>query len=162
MTGDPVAFDPVSLLSSLEGHGVHYVVVGGLAAGVQGVMWATFDLDVVYERASPNYAALAEALADLEATPVDLPAAVSILVDKRALASGDVWTLMTRAGRLDLLGEPAPGMTYRELIRRARWIDGEIRYPVASVGDLITMKSYAGRPKDIGQVELLRALQHTE
>jgi hypothetical protein len=33
---------------------------------------------------------------------------------------------------------------------------------VASVDDLIAMKNYAGRPRDIGQVELLRELSRLE
>lgn len=150
-------FDPLAMIRTLNGHGVHYVVIGGIAAGVQGAMWATFDLDVVYERSPANHSALASALRDLRATPVDIPADVTVTVDRRALDQGDVWTLMTRYGRLDLMGEPAPGLRYVELIRRARWIDGAERYPVASVDDLIAMKAYAGRPKDVGHVELLRA-----
>lgn len=158
MTSQPASFDPLTMIRALNDHDVHYVVIGGLAAGVQGAMWATFDLDIVYERSTANYAALAATLAQLEAAPVDLPPGVSVQIDGRALAAGDVWTVMTRAGRLDLLSEPAPGLTYPELVSRARWIDGLERYPVASIEDLIAMKSYAGRPKDIGQIELLRAL----
>jgi hypothetical protein len=158
MDNQPSSFDPLAIVRTLNGHGVHYVLIGGIAAGVQGAMWATFDLDVVYERSAANHEVLADALSDLDAVPVDLPAGVAVTLDRRALDSGDVWTLMTRWGRLDLMGEPAPGLRYAELISRARWIDGTERYPVASIEDLIAMKSYAGRPKDLGQVELLRAV----
>jgi hypothetical protein len=33
---------------------------------------------------------------------------------------------------------------------------GDEEYLIASIDDLITMKTAAGRPKDVGQVELLR------
>lgn len=157
MSSQRAPFDPLAILRILNGHHVKYVVIGGIAAGVQGAMWATFDLDAVYERSRTNHAALASALADLQATPDSIPAGVKVTLDRRALDAGDVWTLMTRYGRLDLMGEPAPGLLYAELISRARWIDGKERYPVASIDDLMAMKSYAGRPKDVGQVELLRA-----
>jgi hypothetical protein len=42
------------------------------------------------------------------------------------------------------------------LAPRARRLLGQEEYLVASIDDLITMKTAAGRPKDIGQVELLR------
>jgi hypothetical protein len=156
MSFQRVAFDPLTIIRALNGHGVKYVVIGGIAAGVQGAMWSTFAVDVVYERTAANHAALAGALADLEASPIDLPDDVKVMIDRRALDAGDVWTLMTSHGRLDLMGEPAPGLRYTDLIIRARWINGAERYPVASIADLIAMKSYAGRPKDVGQVELLR------
>src|SRR5688500_19951261 len=100
------SFDPLAIVGVLNGRGVHYVLIGGIAAGVQGAMWATFDLDVVYERSPANHAALATALADLQVTLVDIPADVTVTVDRRALDTGDVWTLMTRYGRFDLMGEP--------------------------------------------------------
>jgi hypothetical protein len=133
------------------------VVVGGVAAGVQGAMWATTDLDVVYARDRDDHARLAVALADLEAEPVDLPRGVRVRLDATALAAGDTWTLMTRYGRLDLLGEPAPGLRYPVLAQRARTIHGEQAYRVASIADLIAMKRVAGRPKDLAQLGLLEA-----
>jgi hypothetical protein len=55
-----------------------------------------------------------------------------------------------------LIGEPGGGHDYDTLVRRARLIHGDVDYLVASLDDLIAMKSAAARPKDIGQVELLR------
>jgi hypothetical protein len=36
-----------SLLATLRGHGVRFVLVGGVAAVVEGAPLATFDLDIV-------------------------------------------------------------------------------------------------------------------
>jgi hypothetical protein len=156
MTGEQ-AFDPLKIIRVLNRHGVRFVVIGGIAAGVQGAMWATTDLDVTYDREQGNHARLASALAELNAEPVELPPGVRVHLDARGLAAGDVWTLMTRYGRLDLLGEPAPGITYAALAARARSIHGDEAYLVATIEDLISMKQHAGRPKDRAQIELLRA-----
>lgn len=151
------AFDPLAIIRILNEHGVRYVVIGGIAAGVQGVIWATTDLDIAYARERDDHDRLAGALAELAAVPVDLPDGVRVSLDARALAAGTNWTLMTKHGRFDLLGEPGGGLGYATLAPRARVIRGEQTYAVASIEDLITMKTAAGRPKDIGQVELLRA-----
>jgi hypothetical protein len=149
-------FDPLGMIRILNEHEVRYVVIGGIAAGVQGAIWATTGLDITHERDRSNHQRLAAALHDLGAVAVDLPPGVQVILDERILASGTNWTLMTRLGRLDLLGEPGEGLDYAALRRRARRIEGHETYLVAAVEDLIAMKQAAGRPKDAGQVELLR------
>jgi hypothetical protein len=150
------AFDPMAIIRLLNVHGVRYVVIGGIAAGVQGAVWVTADLDICHARDRENLERLAAALAELEVRPRDLPAGVRVILDARGLAAGTTWTLGTRFGALDLLAEPGGGMSYETLAPRARTLEGEETYLVASLEDLITMKAAAGRPKDIGQVELLR------
>lgn len=152
------AFDPLEMIRVLNEHQVRYVVIGGIAAGVQGAIWATADLHVTYARERDNYESLAAALRDLEAVPVDLPAGVRVALDARSLTSGTNWTLLTRVGRLDLLGEPGAGLDYASLLPGARLIQGQRSYLVASVRDLLAMKVAVGRPKDIGHAELLRIL----
>lgn len=152
------SFDPIGLIRELNEHRVAFVVIGGYAAGVQGATWVTIDLDIVYSRDRPNLARLATALQALEAEPVGLPVGVTVTLDARALAAGDLWTLSTRLGRLDLMSEPAAGLTYRTLLTGARLIHGKETYRVASIADLVTMKRAAGRPKDIGHLEMLQTV----
>jgi hypothetical protein len=151
----PSRFDPLGLIRVLNEHGVDYVVIGGYAAGVQGALWATVDLDLVYATDRTNYDRLAAALRALDAQPIGLPPGVVVALDARALRAGDLWTLATRLGQLDLMREPAPGLNYARLREQARTIRGRETYNVASINDLITMKRHAGRPKDVGQVQLL-------
>ncbi len=69
-------------------------------------------------------------------------------------------TLTTDAGSLDLLGEAPGAGPFEELWNRAVVVelDGSpVR--VASVDDLIAMKTAAGRPKDKDHVLELRALR---
>ncbi len=69
-------------------------------------------------------------------------------------------TLVTDAGSLDLLGEAPGAGPFEELWERAVVveIDGS-SVRVASVDDLIAMKTAAGRPKDKDHVLELRALR---
>ncbi len=157
MTGPE--FDPIAIIAALNAAKVRFVVIGAVAAGVQGAMWATTDLDICYARTRSDHERLAEALTTLEARPVGLPHGVHENLDSRALAAGDIWTLETPFGRLDCLGSPTPGMTFEVLERSARRIEGSQSYLAASVEDLIEMKLAAGRPKDLIAVELLRALK---
>ncbi len=149
------AFDPLGLIGVLNEHLVDFVVAGGFAAGVQGAVWVTIDLDIAYSRERGNLTRLATALTALDAQPVGLPVGVAIKLDARALTAADVWTLWTRLGRLDLMSEPAPGLTFQALRDRARTIEGRETYRVASINDLVAMKRHAGRPKDIAHLDIL-------
>jgi hypothetical protein len=151
-------FDPLAIIRVLNRNEVQFVVIGGIAAGVQGAVWVTTDLDICHARDRENHERLARSLKQLEARPRDLPEGVRVVLDARGLAAGTNWTLMTRYGRLDLIAEPGGGLEYGPLATHARRFHGEEEYLVASLEDLITMKSAAGRPKDVGQVELLRTV----
>jgi hypothetical protein len=155
--GPPAPFDPLAIIELLNRHRVEYLVIGGIAAGVQGAMWATFDLDITYDRSRQNLTRLAAALTELEAHPIGLEKGIKFNLDERSLQHGDIWTLATRHGRLDLLAEPARGIRYETLAPKARTIEGERTYLVASIPDLIVMKRAAGRPQDEGHIRLLRA-----
>lgn len=150
-------FDPIAMIRVLNAHGVRYVVIGGIAAGVQGAVWATADLDICYARTRRDLERLAAALRDLGARPVGLEDGVTVRLDGRSLQKGDIWTLDTRFGRLDLLGAPAPGIDFDYLGRSARRIESDETYLVASFDDLITMKREAGRAKDRAHIDLLEA-----
>ena len=159
MTG-PAAFDPLRLLETLNRHGVRYVVVGGIAGRLLGSPTVTRDLDVCYARDADNLRALTAALADLHPQLRDADAGVPFRADARALRAGDLFTLETDAGDLDLLGTPAGTDGYADLARSATRTDlGGVVVLVAAVDDLIRMKRAAGRPKDLIEVEVLGALR---
>src|SRR5690349_19253835 len=68
----------LDVFSSLNSHGVKYLVIGGIAAIAHGVPRATFDLDILIEATPENARRLLEALAaarfgtSLLTTPEDL------------------------------------------------------------------------------------------
>ncbi len=89
-----------------------------------------------------------------------MPSGVSAPIDARALRAGDVFTLSTRYGDLDLLAHPDPGLDFETLMKRsigAMVLGMAVR--VASLQDLMAMKRAAGRPKDRIELEILGALR---
>lgn len=159
MTGT-AAFDPLSLLETLHRHGVHYVVIGGIAGRLLGSPTVTRDLDICYARDADNLRALAAALAELHAELRGADPSLPFRADARALRAGDTFTLRTDAGDLDVTGTPAGTDGYADLARGATSTDlGGFAVLVAAVDDLIRMKRAAGRPKDLIEVEVLGALR---
>ncbi len=61
------------MLATLEGHGVRYMVIGGLAAALHGSAHVTFDVDITPASDGDNLQSLSEALREmmLSATPVE-------------------------------------------------------------------------------------------
>lgn len=156
----PFPFDPALAFRVLDAHEVRFVVIGGLAARLQGSPTVTNDLDVCYLRNPENLERLAAALRELDARLRNAPRALPFILDAKTLAAGDHFTFQTRAGNLDILGTPAGTNGFEELERLADTMSIEGRKVlVASVDDLISMKRAAGRPKDRVEVEILSALR---
>lgn len=153
-------FDPLTVLHTLDRHGVRFVVVGGIAARLWGSPSVTQDLDLCYARDRENLHRLASALREMDAHLRGAPADVAFRLDAASLESGDHFTFTTRFGDVDLLGTPAGSGGYRELAATAAEIDLDgVGVAVASLEDLIHMKRAAGRPKDRIEVEVLVALR---
>jgi predicted nucleotidyltransferase len=167
---EPVHFDVERLLRALDAHGVEFVVVGGVAAGIHGATRATEDLDLVARRTKENLDRLAAAMRELgarlriaglddseaEQLPVRLVGAT--------LAQMELSTWRTKAGDFDVLvgipdrhGRVVP---YEELVNRAvaqRLHGVELR--TAALDDIIASKEWADRPKDRDALPELRALR---
>ncbi len=92
----------LDILTLLTRHEVEFIVVGGVAAILEGAPVSTFDLDVVYRRSDENNARLAAALHEINARYKDL-AGRYIVPDEGKLATIDVNLLKTDLGDLDVL-----------------------------------------------------------
>jgi len=133
--------------------------VGGFAGTVLGSPRITIDLDVVYARDADNLRRLAAALAPhapyLRGAPPGLP----FTLDVATLERGLNFTLSTRLGDLDLLGEVAGGGTYDALASNAATVQVfGIDIAVVTLPTLIRLKRAAGRPKDLEAIAELEAL----
>jgi hypothetical protein len=154
------ALEAGAILAALRDADVQFVLIGGLASQVHGSTSLTLDVDVCFALDQANLERLAAVLADLAAIRRDMPPGVVAPLDARALRAGEVFTLRTRFGDLDLLARPDPELDYEVLARHAIVADIlGVRVQVASLDDLISMKRAAGRPKDRIELEILGALR---
>lgn len=148
------------ILKTLLDADVRFVVIGGLASQVHGSPSLTGDVDICFALDRDNLDRLSDALVSLAAVRRGIVEAVQAPLDRRSLRAGDVFTLSTRFGDLDLLAHPDPQLDFETL--QSRSIAAEIlgvQVRVAGLDDLMAMKRAAGRPKDRIELEILGALR---
>ena len=135
------------------------IVIGGLAAQAHGSARITQDSDFLYRRTKENIERLTAALAPhapyLRGAPPGLPFRFDALTVERGLN----FTLVTKLGDLDLLGEVTGVGNYDAVLPHATAL--AVFGHQALVIDLpwlIRSKRAAGRPKDLEAIAELEAL----
>ena len=147
------------LLRALGQNQVEFIIVGGLAATVHGSSRFTKDLDVVYHRTADNISRLVKGLADYEPYLRGAPPGLPFYWDERTIWSGLNFTLTTRLGALDLLGEITGGGTYEDLLPYSvRLQPFGVECFCLGLERLIEVKRAAGRPKDFEAIAELEAI----
>lgn len=142
---------------------VEFVIIGGIAVLVHGHVRATLDLDVCYARSPENLARLVQALAPIHPRLRGAPEGLPFFFDRQTLRNGLNFTLVTDEGELDLLGEVTGVGGYADLSSQA--VETELyghATKLISLDDLIRSKAAAGRPKDLLDLEALRALKNAQ
>jgi predicted nucleotidyltransferase len=147
----------IATLRSLREGGVEFIVVGGLAAVLQGAPVDTFDIDVVHSRNSTNVARLLPVLEALDAIFRMQPER-RLKPNVSHLTSAGHLNLITRYGPLDLLGTIGRDLGYQDLVPRSVELDiGEgLRIRVLDLETLITIKEELGGDKDRAILPILR------
>ncbi len=152
-------FDPSAMVARLIAGGVDFVIIGGLAATLQGAELPTLDLDISYDRSLQNLERLASALQDLEVRlrgAEDAP----IRIDAILLRNGEIWTFRSSVGNIDCLANPTGAPPYAQLRERAVEVAlGPHQVRVANLDDLIAMKRTTGRDKDVMKLAELVTLR---
>ena len=139
----------LDVFSSLNSHGVKYLVIGGIAAIAHGVPRATFDLDILIEATPENARRLLEALAAARF-------GTSLLTTPEDLLKHEITIFRDRV-RIDVQTS-TPGLVFHEAWeRRSEMTYKDHLLPVVSRADLIASKRAAGRPIDLEDVKLLEA-----
>lgn len=153
--------DPERIVTVLARHRVRYVLIGALAARLQGFPRLTADLDITPARDPENLERLAGALRELDARVFteSVPEGLPFDCSAAMLGRSDLWNLVTEAGRLDVAFAPAGTEGYDELAR------GAVRFEVyggellaARLEDIIKSKEAAGRPQDRQDVVVMREM----
>jgi hypothetical protein len=145
----------LTLLSKRE---VEFIVVGGVAAVLQGAEFMTRDVDIVHRRTPENIQRLLGVLEELDARYRSRP---DLAPNATPLSSAGHQLLRTSKGPLDLLGEIEEGLDYDALLACSEELSlgpgVTIRFP--SVDVLIRVKERSSAPKDQLQLLLLRAVR---
>ena len=153
--------DPERLIRTLAKHDVRYVLIGAVAARLQGFPRMTADADITPARDPDNVRQLAAALRELKARVYteSVPEGLPFDCSPSMLARADLWNLVTTAGRLDVAFVPSGTAGYADLIRNAVSFDVfGVKLDVASLEDIIRSKEAADRPQDRQDVLILRAM----
>ncbi len=157
----PAPLDPERLITTLDRHGVRYVLIGAMAARLQGFPRLTADADITPARDRENLERLAAALRELEARVFTeaVPEGLAFDCSAEMLERAEQWNLATSAGRLDLVFGPAGTAGYEDLAGKA------VRFEVygapllaARLEDLIRSKEAADRPQDRQDVLVMREM----
>ena len=153
--------DPELLFTTLARHQVQFVLIGALAARLQGFPRFTRDADITPARGDTNLQHLAAALRELDARiyTAQIPEGLAFDCSPQMLARADIWNLTTKAGRLDIAFKPSGTEGYDDLVRHA------VHFTVygdellaARLEDIVRSKEAAGRWQDRQDVEIIREM----
>lgn len=151
--------DFAAIIRMLADANVDFLLVGGVAATLHGSSRLTRDVDVVYARTPDNISRIAAALAPQEPYLRGAPAGLPFVLDTQTLTRGLNFTLTTRLGDLDLLGEIAGGGGFEALRPHSepiRIFDRDVL--CLDLPTLIRTKRAAGRPRDLEVIAELEAI----
>jgi predicted nucleotidyltransferase len=149
---------PAAILRAMAEAGIEFIVVGGVAAVLNGAPLNTFDLDIVHARNAANVAKLLPLLDSLDAIFRFQPER-RIEPTAEYLSGPGHLNLITRCGSLDLLGTIGRGLIYEDLLPRSADIEiaPGIRVRVLDLETLIALKEELGGEKDRAALPILRA-----
>jgi len=141
--------DIPSLIELLAEAGIEFVIVGGMAAVVQGVPVTTFDLDIVHNRDEANTRKLVALLKTIHARYRGHPPEKIAELSEAAFLGRGHQLLYTDLGALDVLGAIEEGLEYADLL--AYSIEVKLRgktVKILALDKLAELKSRSANEKD--------------
>lgn len=137
------------------------MLIGALAARLQGFPRLTADADITPARDPDNLKRLAAALRELDARifTESVPEGLPFDCSPKMLARGELWNLVTSAGRLDVAFMPSGTAGYDDLAQGALHFEVYgIDLLAARLEDIIRSKQAANRPQDRQDVLVMREM----
>ena len=154
-------FDPERVIKALARRRVRYVLIGAVAARLQGFPRLTADIDITPAQDGENLRRLASALRDLKAKVYteSVPEGLAFDCTAESLGRAKLWNLVTSAGRLDVAFVPSGTKGYEDLANSAITFGAfGVELSVASLADILRSKEAADRPQDRQDVVVLREM----
>jgi len=150
-------FDFLPILRILSKHEVDFILVGGVAAAIQGAPVITLDLHVLYSTAVSSLIRLLMAIEELDGC-YRLQPENRLKPQLSHLVAGGDNLLLTRFGPLDLLGRIGNSRKYQDAGPHAIPIDiGQgLTVRVLDLETLIDVKEEAGGENDLAMLPVLR------
>ena len=149
--------DLLRLTTRLEEFDVRYVLIGGMAMIIYGGDRVTQDMDIAIALDETNVARVLEALSVFNPRPLR---SNSTQAWSREMIVSPWTTWRTEAGRVDLVARVLGVDSFEGLFDRAQILPfGRSTIRVASITDLIAMKSASGRERDRLDVQTLLAIR---
>lgn len=147
------------LFATLAAARVEFVVIGGVALGIHGLIRATEDLDIVPNPATANLDRLCHMLQVEQATLLLKPSRRFGAREAWMLRRGRNVSLSTRHGDLDIVRN-LPGVPdYDTLVAQAqRYSVDDLPIAVASPASLTDMKRARGSTQDQADIDSLGTL----
>ena len=154
--------DIVALARALNESGARWVLIGGMAVILHGGYHVTEDADLAFARVKANLDAVKAALETIQARPLRAPETGDYPLDYSILMA-PFMHLKSAAGNVDLINR-LPGIdSFDGLYERSELFEVQgVKIRVASIDDLIAIKSNSDRPKDREHVEELKSLKILE
>jgi predicted nucleotidyltransferase len=147
----------IATLRTLVESGIEFVLVGGLAAVLNGAPIQTYDVDLVYAQEPENIDRLLGVLESIDAIFRIQPER-RLRPTRSHLAGGGHLNLLTRYGPIDLLASIGEGLKFRDLLSHSIEMDiGEgTSVRVLDLETLIFLKEQLTAEKDVAMIPVLR------
>jgi len=156
----PQSLDLSALLKRLNEADVEFIIVGGMAAVVQGAPITTFDLDIVHRQTDENIKRLIKFLKSVDAY-LRRPDDKIILPDERDFYSRGHVLLTTGLGPLDVLGVIERDLGFEDLLPDSVIIEFQgHKVFVLSLEIIVDLKRESSDSKDLYRLPILEETLH--